>query len=222
MGNVFIPNGTWNETRLVQKKLLLAPIEQRRCAEGLVSCRPGLPSFANLIFVPTKWPKISVTQRGATKGGHKQMRANANKRRQTLTNASKRREAKTQANASKREQTWTNANKRLHPPFFCGFLHPPLQSPYKTDAPRSARNSWQVCVCLVCQNYMFFRIPTLSGTLRGTLSHSAAKGVRQKVWQISAEKSDRSVRKSDQKVTESVPKTKKVIELLLPTSFVAP
>ena len=32
------------------------------------------------------------------------------------------------------------------------------------------------------------------------------------------QKSDRSVRKGDRKVTESVPKTKKVIELLLPTS----
>ena len=44
---------------------------------------------------------------------------------------------------------------------------------------------------------------------------SPAKGV----WQKSDAKSDRSVRKSDRKVTESVPKTKKVIELLLPTSF---
>ena len=44
---------------------------------------------------------------------------------------------------------------------------------------------------------------------------SPAKGV----WQKSDEKSDRSVRKSDRKVTGSVPKTKKVIELLLPTSF---
>ena len=33
------------------------------------------------------------------------------------------------------------------------------------------------------------------------------------------EKSDRSIRKSDQKGTERVPKTKKVIEVLLPTSF---
>ena len=44
---------------------------------------------------------------------------------------------------------------------------------------------------------------------------SPAKGV----WQKSDEKSDRSIRKSDRKVTESVPKTKKVIELLLPHSF---
>ena len=44
---------------------------------------------------------------------------------------------------------------------------------------------------------------------------SPAKGV----WQKSDEKSDKSVRKSDRKVTESVPKTKKVIELLLPHSF---
>ena len=71
---------------------------------------------------------VSVTQRGAQQGGRKQMRANANKRRQMLTNASKRRAE----NASKREQTWTNANKRLHP-LYCGFLHPPLQSPYVGD-----------------------------------------------------------------------------------------
>ena len=47
---------------------------------------------------------------------------------------------------------------------------------------------------------------------------SPAKGVCQK----RDEKSDRSVRKSDQKVTKRVPKTKKVIELLLPTSFCRP
>ena len=44
---------------------------------------------------------------------------------------------------------------------------------------------------------------------------SPAKGV----WQKSEEKSDRSIRKSDRKVTESIPTTKKVIELLLPHSF---
>ena len=44
---------------------------------------------------------------------------------------------------------------------------------------------------------------------------SPAKGL----WQKSGEKSDRSVKKSDQKVTERVPKTKKVIELHLLTSF---
>ena len=64
----------------------------------------------------------SVSCRGGrNKGGRKQMRANANKRRQTLTNASERRGA----NASKRGQTQTNA----HIPLYCGFLHPPLQSP---------------------------------------------------------------------------------------------
>ena len=57
----------------------------------------------------------SVSRRGGrNKGGRTQMRANANKRRQTLTNASKRRGE----NASKHEQMWTNANKRLHPPLF--------------------------------------------------------------------------------------------------------
>ena len=43
---------------------------------------------------------------------------------------------------------------------------------------------------------------------------SPAKGV----WQKSDEKSDRSIRKSDQKVTERVRK-QKAMELLLPTSF---
>ena len=52
------------------------------------------------------------------------------------------------------------------------------------------------------------------------VSHPAAKGVRQKEFgKKSDEKSDRSIRKSDQKVTERVPKTKKMIEVLLPTSF---
>ena len=61
---------------------------------------------------------------GATKGGGgKQMRANANKRRQTLTNASNRR-------GGKARQTWTIANKRLHPPPHRGFSRPLLQSPY--------------------------------------------------------------------------------------------
>ena len=58
--------------------------------------------------------KIRVTRGGRNKWGRKQMRANANKRRQMLTNASKRRGE----NASKRKQTWTNASKRLHPPLF--------------------------------------------------------------------------------------------------------
>ena len=67
---------------------------------------------------------------GATKGGVskcEQMRANANKRRQTLTNASKRRGE----NASKRKQskqTWTSANKRLHPPLL-RFFTPPFAIP---------------------------------------------------------------------------------------------
>ena len=67
---------------------------------------------------------FSVSRRG----GRKQMRANANKRRQTLTNASKRRGE----NASKRKQTRANVDKRkqtLTPPLYCGFLPPPLCSP---------------------------------------------------------------------------------------------
>ena len=53
---------------------------------------------------------------GRNRGGRKQMRANANKRGQTLTNANKRRGE----NASKRKQTRANADKRkqtLTPPF---------------------------------------------------------------------------------------------------------
>ena len=63
---------------------------------------------------------------GRNKGGRKQMRANANKRRETLTNASKRRgEKRKQTQRRKREQTWTNANRRLHPPLL-RFFTPPL------------------------------------------------------------------------------------------------
>ena len=39
------------------------------------------------------------------------------------------------------------------------------------------------------------------------------------IWQKSGEKGDKSIRRSDQKVTERVPITKEVIELRLPTSF---
>ena len=43
--------------------------------------------------------------------------------------------------------------------------------------------------------------------------HHAGKGVRQKeLGKKVTKKSDRNIRKSDQKVTERVPKTKKVIE----------
>ena len=80
------------------------------------------------------WTKrfYSVSRRGGrNKGGRKQMRANANKRRQTLTNADKRKQTQrrkrkqTQTNASKRGQMQTNA----YTPLYCGFSHPPLQSP---------------------------------------------------------------------------------------------
>ena len=66
---------------------------------------------------------FSVTQRGA--------QANASKRKQTQTNADKRKQTQrrkrkqTQTNADKRGQTRTNA----YTPLYCGFLHPPLQSP---------------------------------------------------------------------------------------------
>ena len=69
-------------------------------------------------------------RRGCNKGGRKQMRANANKHRQTLTNASKRRGE----NARKRKQTRANVDKRkqtLTPPFIAVFYTPlcnPLNS----------------------------------------------------------------------------------------------
>ena len=61
----------------------------------------------------------SVSPRGGrNKGGRKQMRANANKRRQTLTNASKCRGE----NASKRKQTLESKRKQmLTPPFIAVF-----------------------------------------------------------------------------------------------------
>ena len=65
---------------------------------------------------PRKHYSVSRRGGGGNKGGRKQMRANANKRRQTLTNASKRRGE----NASKRKQTRANVDKRrqtLTPPF---------------------------------------------------------------------------------------------------------
>ena len=67
---------------------------------------------------------MSVSRRGGrNKGGRKQMRANANKRRQTLTNARKR----GGENASKRKQTQANVDKRkqtLTPPFIAVFYTP--------------------------------------------------------------------------------------------------
>ena len=70
------------------------------------------------VYVPLSFPN---------KGGRKQERANANKRRQTLTNASKRRGE----NASKRKQARANVDKRkqtLTPPFIVVSYTPPLQS----------------------------------------------------------------------------------------------
>ena len=65
-------------------------------------------------------------RRGRNKGGHKEkMRAsetNADKRWQTQANAEAKMPKQTRANADKRKQTLT-------PPNYCGFLHPPLQSP---------------------------------------------------------------------------------------------
>ena len=68
--------------------------------------------------------RFSVSRRGGrNKWGRKQMRANANKRRQTQTNASKRRGE----NASKRKRTRANVDKRkqtLTPPFIAVFYTP--------------------------------------------------------------------------------------------------
>ena len=68
---------------------------------------------------------------GRNKGGRKQMRANANKRRQTLRNASKRRGE----NASKRKQTRANTDKRkqtLAPPLLRSFT-PSFAIPFHTQ-----------------------------------------------------------------------------------------
>ena len=65
---------------------------------------------------------------GATKGGVskcEQTQTNADKRWQTQANAAAKTQANVEANASKRGQTQTNA----YTPLYCGFLHPPLQSP---------------------------------------------------------------------------------------------
>ena len=87
------------------------------------------------VFQPFVWWIFSVSRRGGrNKGGLKQMRANASKRRQTRTNASKRRgkmcensskRKQTQANASKRGQTQTNA----YNPLYCGVFTPPFAIP---------------------------------------------------------------------------------------------
>ena len=86
----------------------------------------------SLSEVPQEKSQISVSRRGGrNKGGCKQMRANANKRRQTLTNASKRRgenaSKRRGENASKRKQTRANVDKRkqtLTPPFVAVFYTP--------------------------------------------------------------------------------------------------
>ena len=57
------------------------------------------------------------------------------------------------------------------------------------------------------------------GKMQGNFSPCRKRSPAKGVWQKSDEISDRSIRKSDQEVTEIVPKRKKVIELLLPTSF---
>ena len=56
-------------------------------------------------------------------------------------------------------------------------------------------------------------VPNIS-TLAILISPRKSPQIAKNGWQKSDEKSDRSIRKSDQKVTERVPKTKKVIELL--------
>ena len=112
-----------------------------------MGCLPPWPSSIKCKGDPCSVPfwhqlTVSVTQRGAQKRGHNQIRANANKRRQTLTNASKRRGE----NASKREQTWTNANKRLHPPLLCFFFTPPVAIPLYRRAYRARINGHESLV----------------------------------------------------------------------------
>ena len=138
LGNSFLlcPSRTWKAGRRLPAQAAVAAVEARAQPQACAS-------HATWVWI---WPKPCTAnswrksgklwnlcgsraenrvqchaEGGATKGGDKQMRANASKRRQTRTNA----EAQTQANASKRGQTQTNA----YTPLYCGFLHPPLQSP---------------------------------------------------------------------------------------------
>ena len=87
--------------------------------------------FIDLVFFAVggggemRWWLKSVSRGGGrNKGGRKQSE-------QTQTNASKRRgenaSKRRGENASKRGQTQTN----IYTSLYCGFLHPPLQSPYK-------------------------------------------------------------------------------------------
>ena len=90
---------------------------------------------------------FSVSRRGGrNKGGRKQMRANANKRRQTLTNASKRRGE----DASKRKQTRANVDKRkqtLTPPFIAVF-YTPLCNPLSFENPSVLIPLWVLLTLL--------------------------------------------------------------------------
>ena len=111
----------------------------------------------------------SVSRRGGrNKGGLKQMRANANKRRQTLTNASKRRGE----NASKRKQTRANVDKRqqtLTPPLIAVFA-PPFAIPLvklqgnsaerarlRSEFAESNRNRWRWTFAPLNRNVSLFK-----------------------------------------------------------------
>ena len=109
---------------------------QSRYRTGSLQSSLLKPSFTECLLFTG-----SVSRRGGrNKGGRKQMRANANKRRQTLTNASKRRgknaskRKQTQAKASKRGQTQTNA----YTPPLLWFLTPPFAIPYR-ESPRQTK-----------------------------------------------------------------------------------
>ena len=108
----------WSTLALVHRVLFFARKRQKRsCLEPLNQRQKG---------------------GGGNKEGRKDMRAHANKCRQTLRNASRRRgeDANKVTNTSKREQTsWTNANKRLPPPmredksgFFANWALSPAES----------------------------------------------------------------------------------------------
>ena len=95
----------------------LISAEKRVSDTNALGKRPRI--LTNYWGIPKK--SFSVTQRGGgNKEGREQMRANANKRRQTLTNASKRRGK----NASKQRANVDKGKQTLTPPFIVFGLHP--------------------------------------------------------------------------------------------------
>ena len=114
------------------------------------------------VFLPEVY--LSVTQRGAQQRGRKQMRANANKRRQPLTNASKCRGE----NASKRKQTRANMDKRkqtLTPLYssLLGLLTPPFAIPLLFAPPLG---HGRPCVRVMDVRAQSFVFPRIRGAAR--------------------------------------------------------